>query len=145
MVGKMEIKDDIKLPPEFISTNSIPVSVATIKRERMEEILREAVEADRQKRSEPEYRISACYFPKVGEVELTWERQYDGAEAHLTFKATPDQGERLVSVIGPCVYYTATPQPNTSSVSSTIAYMCGYNDSKRSTTPDSPPPNCRRS
>lgn len=41
------MKYDIKLPPEFISTNSTPVSVATIKRERMEEILREAAEADR--------------------------------------------------------------------------------------------------
>ena len=41
------MKDDIKLPPEFISGNSTPVTVATIKRERMEEILRDAIKADR--------------------------------------------------------------------------------------------------
>lgn len=74
----------------------------------------ELIELIKHERGEPEYRISACYFPKVGEVELTWERQYDGAEAHLTFKATPDQGKHLVSVIDPCVYYTAAPQPVTS-------------------------------
>lgn len=38
------MKYDIKLPPEFISGNSIPVTVATIKRERMEEILHDAIE-----------------------------------------------------------------------------------------------------
>lgn len=44
---------DIELPPEFQSGNSVPVSQATIKRERMEEILRAAIEADRQRRGEP--------------------------------------------------------------------------------------------
>lgn len=38
------MKFEIKLPPEFISGNEIPVSVATIKRERMEEILKEVVQ-----------------------------------------------------------------------------------------------------
>lgn len=47
------MKDDIKLPLEFISGNNTPVTVATIKRERMEEIIRDAIKADRQKRGEP--------------------------------------------------------------------------------------------
>lgn len=50
------MKFEIKLPPEFISGNEIPVSVATIKRERLEEILREAVEADRQQHEEYEFK-----------------------------------------------------------------------------------------
>lgn len=40
---------DIELPAEFRSGNDIPVTQATIKRERMEEILRDAIEADRQR------------------------------------------------------------------------------------------------
>ena len=44
---------DIELPAEFRSGNDIPVTVATIKRERMEEILNAAIEADRQVRGEP--------------------------------------------------------------------------------------------
>lgn len=35
---------DIELPAEFRSGNDIPVTQATIKRERMEEILREAID-----------------------------------------------------------------------------------------------------
>lgn len=35
---------DIELPAEFHSGNDIPVTQATIKRERMEEILRDAIE-----------------------------------------------------------------------------------------------------
>ncbi|WJJ94043.1 hypothetical protein [Neopusillimonas aromaticivorans] len=45
--------DNIKLPPEFRSGNSIPVERATIARERMVEILTAAIEADRQARGEP--------------------------------------------------------------------------------------------
>ena len=41
---------NIELPSEFLSGNSVPVTVATIKRERMEEILIAAIEADRQTR-----------------------------------------------------------------------------------------------
>lgn len=45
--------DQIELPAEFRSGNDIPVTQATITRERMEEILREVIEADRQRRGEP--------------------------------------------------------------------------------------------
>lgn len=85
-----------------------------LSKEELIELIKQERETCGQQREEPEYRISACYFPKVGEVELSWERQHDGAEAHLTFKATPEQGKRLVSVIDPCFYYTAAPQPDTS-------------------------------
>lgn len=44
---------DIKLPAEFRSGNDIPVTQATIKRERMEEILIAAIEADRKQRGKP--------------------------------------------------------------------------------------------
>ncbi len=44
---------DIELPAEFRSGNSVPVTVATIKRERMEEIIRAAIEADRKRGGEP--------------------------------------------------------------------------------------------
>lgn len=44
---------DIELPAEFRSGNDIPVTQATIKRERMEEILQATIEADRQRRGEP--------------------------------------------------------------------------------------------
>lgn len=41
---------DIEMPAEFRSGNDIPVTQATIKRERMEEILIAAIEADRKRR-----------------------------------------------------------------------------------------------
>lgn len=44
---------DIELPAEFRSGNSIPVERARITRERMTEILQDAIKADRQRRSEP--------------------------------------------------------------------------------------------
>lgn len=43
---------DIELPAEFRSGNDVPVTIATIKRERMEEILRAAVEADRKRQGD---------------------------------------------------------------------------------------------
>ncbi len=56
---------DIELPAEFRSGNSVPVTVATIKRERMEEILINSIEADRQRRGEPvAWRCEDC--PPVG-------------------------------------------------------------------------------
>lgn len=42
----------IKLPPEFRSGNSIPVERATISRERMVEILKEAIEAIQYERND---------------------------------------------------------------------------------------------
>jgi len=56
---------------------------------------------------EPEYEISACYFPGCGEAELTWRRVSDGRECALTVELTEEQGNELVEVIGPCVYYGA--------------------------------------
>ena len=53
------------------------------------------------------YKISACYFPEQAEAELTWERLSDGAVCFLTVKITPEQGDELAKVIGPCVYYGA--------------------------------------
>jgi hypothetical protein len=72
---------------------------------------RAAVEADRKLSGEPEYLISACYFPGHDEVELTWERKSDGAKAALTCKVTPEQGKQIANVVWPCVYHEAAPQP----------------------------------
>lgn len=44
---------DIELPAEFQSGNSIPVERTTITRERMTEILKDAIEADRKRSDEP--------------------------------------------------------------------------------------------
>lgn len=58
-------------------------------------------------RKEPMYKISACYFPGSGVAELTFERVDDGATVMLTVPLAPEDGARLVDVIGPCMYYTA--------------------------------------
>src|SRR5690606_23152998 len=54
---------DIELPAEFRSGNDIPVTQATIKRERMQEILRDAIEADRRGRMPSDAEILACLRP----------------------------------------------------------------------------------
>lgn len=56
---------------------------------------------------ETTYKISACYFPGTSEVELTYESLESGESCHLTLPCTHEQGESLVEVIGPCVYYNA--------------------------------------
>lgn len=55
-----------------------------------------------------EYKISACYFPKVSEVDLTYERISDSEQCSLTLSCTPEQGKELVRVIDPCVYFNAS-------------------------------------
>lgn len=60
---------------------------------------------------EPDYLISACYFPGHDEVELTWERKSDGEKAALTCRVTPEQGRQIANTVWPCVYHTAAPQP----------------------------------
>ena len=77
----------IKLPAEFQSGNSVPVERATITRQRIAQILDEAIEADRQARGEPvawvvdhiaddihvvfkEPQIPECYLAAV-EVKIT--------------------------------------------------------------------------
>jgi len=61
---------DIELPAEFRSGNDIPVTQATIKRERMEEILRDAIEADRQQRGEP---VAWLYIGPSGDISAAYE------------------------------------------------------------------------
>ena len=57
--------------------------------------------------TDAEYEISACYFPGTGEAELTWRRLSDGEQCAITVSVTEEQGNELVEVIGPCVYYNA--------------------------------------
>lgn len=55
----------------------------------------------------PQYLISACYFPHTQECELTYERISDGKRCALTLECDEQQGEDLVGVIDPCVYFRA--------------------------------------
>ena len=56
---------------------------------------------------EAEYKISAVYFPHPSELELTWKNIQTGAEAWLTVKVSKEEGERVSSVVPPCVYVSA--------------------------------------
>lgn len=51
--------------------------------------------------------VTACYFPKKGEVELTWEDIETGKKAWLTTKVTPEEGNRISNVVMACVYHGA--------------------------------------
>lgn len=57
--------------------------------------------------NEAKFEISVCFFPRLEEVELTYRNIDSGKQCLLTLKCSKDQGEKLVEVIGPCVYYRA--------------------------------------
>lgn len=56
---------------------------------------------------EATHKISACYFPKSGQVELTWEDLKTGKVAFLTTSVSPNEGNQIARVISPCLYYGA--------------------------------------
>jgi|GEM_PF-5064911 len=56
----------------------------------------------------PTHKISACYFPGKGEVELTWENLETGERAELTTKVSKGIGERISKTVMACVYHEAT-------------------------------------
>ncbi len=85
---------DIELPAEFRSGNDIPVTQATIKRERMEEVIRDAIEADRKRRGEPS---------SLAEV---WRINADEAEAY----GQSDRADTLRECAA-AVERLAAPQP----------------------------------
>ena len=58
--------------------------------------------------SEATHEITACYFPRAGEVELTWRDLQTGEEASLETKVTPKQGEAIARTVMACVYSQAT-------------------------------------
>ncbi len=57
---------------------------------------------------EATHKISAVYWPKLGEISLTWENLNRGQFAHLDTNVTSDEGEAIASVVMPCVYQGAT-------------------------------------
>lgn len=57
---------------------------------------------------EATHKISAVYYPKSGEMDLTWEDTETGKAAYLTVKVSTEEGERVSDVVGPCVYFGAT-------------------------------------
>lgn len=56
---------------------------------------------------EATHKITACYFPKVGEIELTWEDLETGEVATLTTKVDKKTGEQISKVVMACVYHGA--------------------------------------
>lgn len=64
-------------------------------------------ENDRLRKEKAEYNISACYFPKCSELELTWENIETGERADISVKVTKEQGEMVSNIVPPCVYFTA--------------------------------------
>jgi len=55
----------------------------------------------------PTHEISAVYFPKVGEVELTWRDLITGNRADVTFPCDKKTGELIADAVSPCVYHDA--------------------------------------
>lgn len=93
---------DIELPAEFRSGNDVPVTIATIKRERMEEILRAAVAADRKRRGNSNECGPVAYGIKAANT---------GEIATVLYGSDLDQvGEYRADLVVPL--YTA-PQPAT--------------------------------
>jgi len=107
----MSTHDKIELPPLPEGYKSYEFSDGGYDGDEMRTYALAAIEADRKRRGEPEYLISACYFPGHDEVELTWERKSDGAKAALTCKVTPEQGKQVADVVWPCLYHEAAQQP----------------------------------
>jgi hypothetical protein len=58
--------------------------------------------------SEASHRISVCYFPGTGEVELTWEDISTGKQAALTTTVSEVEGVQLSECVSACVYHDAT-------------------------------------
>ena len=54
------------------------------------------------------HKISAVYYPKLGEIELTWEEIATGDSVFLTTKISNTKGKEIAQVVSPCVYHTAT-------------------------------------
>jgi len=68
-----------------------------------------ALEAQIKAAQEPKatHSISACYFPKKGEVELSWEDLETHKQAFLTTTVTPEFGNSIATVVPACVYWNA--------------------------------------
>jgi hypothetical protein len=56
---------------------------------------------------EATHKITACYFPKTKEVELTWEDLESGEIASLTTKVDNKTGNQISKVVMACVYHYA--------------------------------------
>jgi hypothetical protein len=49
------------------------------------------------------HEITACYFPKKGEADLTWDKLWDGSHFGITIKVTEEQGNQLAKTVPACV------------------------------------------
>jgi len=58
-------------------------------------------------KTEATHKISAVYYPRLNEVELTWENISTGDHAGLTAKVTPKDGGAIAHTVAPCVYQGA--------------------------------------
>lgn len=55
----------------------------------------------------PTHKISACYFSKIGEIELTWEDLETGEVATLTTKVDEATGKQISKIVPSCIYLNA--------------------------------------
>jgi len=55
--------------------------------------------------------ITAVYYPKINEIELTWEDIETGKRAALVTKVSPEKGNQIAEVIYPCVNQPAAVKP----------------------------------
>lgn len=77
----------------------------------------------------PELTVTACYFPKKGEADLTWERKDCGARFGMTVAVTEEQGKALSDVIWPCVFWNADAghsEPNIDAAAKALAGAMDY-------------------
>lgn len=53
---------------------------------------------------EATHEITACYFPKKGEAELSFKDLDSGEKVEFTVKLDKETGMRLSEIVWPCVY-----------------------------------------
>lgn len=91
--------EPIKLPPEFRSGNSIPVERATITRERMVEILTEAIEAalaSPEVQKQPQYETQLQVWRSTDSCLEFW--SWDEADQYDYDHALPEN-RRIIQII----------------------------------------------
>lgn len=64
-------------------------------------------ELERARKNEATHKISAVYYPKTGQTELTFEDLDTMEVAAFTVHLSKSVGEKLAEVVPPCVYSKA--------------------------------------
>lgn len=61
---------------------------------------------------EATHEITSCYFPRTGEVELTWKNLETGKSVFLTTRVDSKTGNKIAEVVPACVYHPAIVREN---------------------------------